>query len=397
MTSVVISYSHKDHRWLSRLLVHLRPLERDGLIDPWADTRIKPGEDWGKEIEASLANARVAVLLVSADFLASEFIASRELPALLQKAKRSQCKVLSVIVGPCLFSRIRDLQQFQAINSPERSLARMKKVQADECLVKAAETILDLAQDESGGARRALHDEVNARDGAISNLPRQFKGDPIVDNLIKGIKLADWDRAAETALKVIAMTNSEGRNRTFESLLSYQDCPDDDDRFWGAFHTVESSVRFAPWLIGHAQLSKMATHDNFSVRSSAASICMDLAHSAPDRVPLDILLKLSVYDEDWYVQAPANAALKAMARSFPDVLRIFYLRLHSGVQDERAHSAAQIEEVAEKEPGLVEPRLLGDELAHLKRLGDQKTFLRLRKVLSKVNRLELKGRYRYGP
>jgi hypothetical protein len=328
------------------------------------------------------AKARVAILLVSADFLASEFTTSKELPALLQKAKLRECKVISVIVGPCLFARIRDLQQFQAVNSPERSLARMRKVQAEEWLVKTAEVILDAARDE--------------REGATGAPQRKFRGNPKVDDLIKGIKLADWDRAAETALKVIAMTDSGGQNEMFESLLSYQDCPDDDDRFWGAFHTLESSVRLAPWLIGHAQLSKMAGHDNFSVRSSAASICMDLAHSAPDRVPLDILLKLSVYDEDWYVQAPANAALKAMARSSPDVLRVFYMRLHSDVEEERAHSAAQIEEVAKEEPGLIEPRLMRSELARLKRLGDHKTFRRLSKVLAKVKRVKRTGPYRYG-
>jgi hypothetical protein len=382
MTSVVISYSHKDTRWLSRLVVHLRPLENAGLIDLWADTRIKAGEDWVKEIEAGLAKARVAILLVSADFLASEFITSKELPALLQKAKRRECKVVSVIVGPCLFGRIRDLQQFQAINSPERSLAGMRKVQAEEWLVKTAEIILDAARDQ--------------KERATGGPQRKFRGDPKVDDLINGIKLADRDRAAEAALKVVARTGSEGQNEIFESLLSYQDCPDDDDRFWGASHTVESSVRLAPWLIGHAQLSRMAGHDNFSVRSSAASICMDLAHSTPDCVPLDILLKLSVYDEDWYVQAPANAALKAMARSFPDVLRVFYMRLHSNVEEERAHSVAQIEDVAANEPGLIEPRLMRSELARLKRIGDDKIFRRLSKVLAKVKRVKRTGLYRYG-
>jgi len=58
---------------------------------------------------------------------------------------------------------------------------------------------------------------------------------------------------------------------------------------------------------------------------------MDLAHSAPALVPLDILLKLGVYDEDWYVEAPAAAALKAMARSFPEVLNVFFMQLRSTV------------------------------------------------------------------
>jgi hypothetical protein len=105
-------------------------------------------------------------------------------------------------------------------------------------------------------------------------------------------------------------------------------------------------------------MSRMATHTNFSVRSTAAAICMDLAHSAPDRVPLDLVMKLSVYDEDWYVQAPANASLKAMARVTPEVLRIFLVRLRSSNFEESAHSASAIRDIADNEPELFSPEVL---------------------------------------
>ncbi|MGH9325289.1 MAG: toll/interleukin-1 receptor domain-containing protein [Terriglobia bacterium] len=385
MTSVVIIYSHTDGRWLRRMEIQLRPVERITAIDLWADTRIRAGKDWAKEIDAALARACVAILLVSADFLASEFITSTELPALLRKASQGQCKILPVIVGPCLFSDIRDLQQFQAINSPERPLSGMKRAQSEGMLSKVAKAVLGIARGQA-----------TSRQILTSKPPYRFSGDPEVDEVIKGIRLADWDLAAEAALKVIAMTDADGHNQTIAALLSYQDCPDDDDRFWGAFHTLESAVRVAPWLIGHAQLSKLAEHNNFSVRSTAASICMDLAHSAPDRVPLDIVLKLSKSDEDWYVQAPANAALKAMARSFPDVLRIFYTRLRSEAEDERWHSLAQIEGVAKEEPGLIEPQVLREEAVRLKRLGDLKASDRLHRVLSRVKKVKRTGPYRYG-
>lgn len=81
---------------------------------------------------------------------------------------------------------------------------------------------------------------------------------------------------------------------------------------------------------------------------------MNWAQFAPDRVPIDILLKLSVHDEDWYVQAPANAALKSMAGAVPGVLEIVYSRLRSSDAEERAHAAACILDIAKGEPGLLE-------------------------------------------
>lgn len=67
---VFVSYSHNDREWLERLRVHLKPLR--GQIDLWDDTRIKPGAVWYEEIKRGLEGARAALLLVSADFLASD-------------------------------------------------------------------------------------------------------------------------------------------------------------------------------------------------------------------------------------------------------------------------------------------------------------------------------------
>jgi len=104
VSRVFISYSHKDKQYLDRLQVFLRPIQREGTIDAWDDTRIKVGEDWRAEIRKALAEARVAVLLVTADFLASDFIATDELPPLLAKAEADGTVILLVIVGHCRFS-----------------------------------------------------------------------------------------------------------------------------------------------------------------------------------------------------------------------------------------------------------------------------------------------------
>jgi len=124
-SQIFISYSHNDREYLDRLLIHLKPLEKEGLIDVWADTRLKAGDQWRVEIKKALDRASVAILLVSADFLASDFITENELPPLLLKAQEQGTRIIPVILKPCRFARDKNLQQFQAFNNPSETVVRM--------------------------------------------------------------------------------------------------------------------------------------------------------------------------------------------------------------------------------------------------------------------------------
>jgi len=132
---IFISYSHKDKKWLERVQVHLKPLERLG-VTRFDDTLIKPGSKWREEIRVAIKSARVAILLVSADFLASDFIASDELPPLLAAAKADGAVIIPVIVSPCRFAETKSLSQFQALNSPARPLSALPKAQREAELVR---------------------------------------------------------------------------------------------------------------------------------------------------------------------------------------------------------------------------------------------------------------------
>ncbi len=116
--AVFISYSHRDSAFHERLLIHLEPLNRAGAVDSWSDKQIRPGDAWKAEIEKALERSTIAVLLVSADFLASRFIAENELPPLLEKAQSQGTRILPLLVKPSRFSRDNDLNRFQAINYP---------------------------------------------------------------------------------------------------------------------------------------------------------------------------------------------------------------------------------------------------------------------------------------
>ncbi|HEU0087651.1 MAG TPA: DUF4062 domain-containing protein [Pseudonocardiaceae bacterium] len=143
-TRIFISYSHHDRDWCDRLRVHLRPIERDGKVDLWDDTRIAAGQIWRDEIDAALDSAVVAVLLISPDFLASDFIMDNELPPLLTAAENRGCTILPLLVRPSLFTERPELNRFQTVNSNTQPLAAMSEVERDTVLVALAQRIVAL-------------------------------------------------------------------------------------------------------------------------------------------------------------------------------------------------------------------------------------------------------------
>lgn len=142
--TVFISYSRRDSRWLEMVKTHLKPFERTGRIKRWDDTEIKSGQLWKTEIEKAIGSAQVVVLLVSPEFLASDFIANSELPLLLVAAETEGATILSVIIKPCTYAHAENISKYQSINAPDKPLAKMSSARRDEVLSKLTERILEV-------------------------------------------------------------------------------------------------------------------------------------------------------------------------------------------------------------------------------------------------------------
>jgi hypothetical protein len=140
-TKVFISYSHADKKWLERLQRHLKPLVKESSLDLWDDTHIRPGDDWKQEIRTALGTAQVAVLMISADFFASDFINETELPPLLDAAKAKGVRILPVIISASQFDWNSSLARFQAVNPPNRPLAKMTPAEQEDVFNHLAQTI----------------------------------------------------------------------------------------------------------------------------------------------------------------------------------------------------------------------------------------------------------------
>lgn len=140
---VFVSYSHVDKKWLERLKVHLKPLERDHQIVIWNDTKLRSGDKWRIEINKALSTPKVAILLVSADFLASDFIHKNELPPLLEASEQEGLIILPVLIGSCSFTNS-PLGQFQAINDPRQPLNLLTEGQVDEVFSQLFNRVLGI-------------------------------------------------------------------------------------------------------------------------------------------------------------------------------------------------------------------------------------------------------------
>lgn len=145
---VFISYSHKDKKHLERLQVALAPYVHAKLLEVWDDTHIQPGDKWKEEIEQAITSATVAVFLVSADFFASKFIATSELPPLLEAARSRGTRILPVIVGTSAFSDL-ELGQLQAVNPSSKPLKQLSPDKRDAIWAQVAKLIKESVTPES--------------------------------------------------------------------------------------------------------------------------------------------------------------------------------------------------------------------------------------------------------
>jgi hypothetical protein len=98
---VFYSYSHRDERYRDRLEVHLKLLEREGLIESWHDRRLLPGSDWSAVISEHLDASDIIILLLTADFLASEYCSGFEVERALERHQQRRSVVVPVLVQPC--------------------------------------------------------------------------------------------------------------------------------------------------------------------------------------------------------------------------------------------------------------------------------------------------------
>lgn len=140
---IFISYSHKDVEIKDAVRKHLSVLEyASGLVEEvWSDDDIRAGEDWLERINDTMTRAKVALLLISADYLASEFVNTTELPRLLTRRENEGLLVIPIIVRPCAWRQVPWLRRMQIRPRGGQPLWRDAGKYADDDMTAVVEEI----------------------------------------------------------------------------------------------------------------------------------------------------------------------------------------------------------------------------------------------------------------
>ncbi len=111
---VFISYARKDESFKDELIKHLKPLVRDNTIQIWYDALITPGKNWDEEIKIHIQEAQIIILLISADFMASDYIYDVEISKSLDRSRKRENIIVPVIIRPTSYLSL-EINKYQAL------------------------------------------------------------------------------------------------------------------------------------------------------------------------------------------------------------------------------------------------------------------------------------------
>jgi hypothetical protein len=150
---IFFCYAREDEALLNKLKAHLSPLQRQGLINVWHDRDISAGAEWEKEISKYLNAAQIIVLLVSPDFMNSDYCYGIEMNRALERHERDEALVIPIIVRP-VYWKIASLSQLQVLPTDGKPLTDRYWHNLDDAFLNVIEGIQRAIETLSQPAKR---------------------------------------------------------------------------------------------------------------------------------------------------------------------------------------------------------------------------------------------------
>ena len=201
--SVFISYCHADETWKDRLVRHLKVLDLEDQLTIWDDRRIAAGDEWRPQIEAALDNADLAVLLITADFLISDFIRRTEVPTLLRRRTSEGVRVIPLLVKPCPWQAVDWLAALQCRPTDARFLSAGDENQIETDLAALALEIRNLLPKPDAAKPTPATTASSAVRVSISRLPTPGPHFVARDHELRRLDDA-WDHPHQHLVSIVA-------------------------------------------------------------------------------------------------------------------------------------------------------------------------------------------------
>ena len=135
---IFFSYAHADETLRNQLEKHLGSLKRQKRIIAWYDRNIPPGAEWASEIDAHLKTADIILLLISSDFIDSQYCWSVELRKAIQRHNAGEASVIPIIVRPVNWKKT-PFAKLQALPTDGKPISTWLNI--DEALLNVVEGI----------------------------------------------------------------------------------------------------------------------------------------------------------------------------------------------------------------------------------------------------------------
>jgi hypothetical protein len=249
---IFISHASAEDDFAQSLVSEIR---RDKSLRPWIDSEhITTGVNILSALRDGLSSMDIFLILISQSSLRSNWVREE-----VECALRKQIEGESLIILPF----ISDETSPREVESMHPFLLNRRVDRIPRDITGASAVV------------QAIHRETKLPWQTFSANVVPFQQDAEIERLIKNVRLGNWETSYDPAFMVLQAHDEGGSNQLFERLVKYQECPD-EDLAWAARMVMETLVDLAPDLFDRALLVSMSKSKNFSVRGSAASICLIL-------------------------------------------------------------------------------------------------------------------------
>jgi hypothetical protein len=178
--TVFLCYNHEDEREKEALLAHLGGLQHEGLLKALSDDQIGVGVDWEQAIDDIIAQAKAAILLITANFLNSKFIIDKEVPALLAQEEKGELIIYPIIARPCAWKHISWLRQIKTWPANNSPIWGRGENHVDERLAKIADEVVQIIGHQNQKSALAPH-KILSPIGLPSFIPSALPPNPFGD------------------------------------------------------------------------------------------------------------------------------------------------------------------------------------------------------------------------